>query len=69
MILRKELKNLACYCTVAHSKKVVKYTDTVLLPKTKFPHYLNAKQTEERDKRIFEVSKKNHFIGLEVVVL
>lgn len=44
------------FATKEANQKVVKYTDTIKLPKTKFPQRLSGPKRNEVEKRLNEVS-------------
>lgn len=45
--------NFVCYCTKAEKK--LSYSNTLFLPKTKFPLRLTNKKLVERDEQIYSV--------------
>lgn len=65
-----ELKR-ACYCTKTPNNKI--YSNTVILPKTKFPSRLESDKLISRDKYIYNVSNlcqiKPHQCNYNVIYL
>lgn len=68
-ILSERNKNLLCYRYCSSNKKAikeekvvhVKYTDTINLPKTKFPQRVNKQKLGELQKDINEVRPIDYF--------
>ena len=54
--LNRHLSYLRTYSTKEANKNVIKYTDTINLPKTKFPARINGTKRLEVEKKINEVS-------------
>lgn len=63
-----ELANTTKKCTEQYTpKKQSKYTNTILLPQTKFPAQLNGKARIDTDKHLTEVSRYIFFFIYSLV--